>query len=644
MTDIKIFVSHRKDMDSRTINNPLYVNVVCGQTFTDLKKGKIGDNTGDNISLKSPYYSEFTVQYWAWKNQKADYFGLCHYRRYLSFAEKMYPEWNEQRVAFEPKMNQKALRKYGLLDYKAQKKEIEKYDLITSVTYECKNIPNIPKFKNVQEAFAKSPALFTSDKHINNMKDIVKNKFPQYYTSLVDELKSKRHRGFNCFIMKKELFDLMCTFQFGTLFEVEKTLNLKNRAGNSIRELGYLGEILYGAFIRWVISQKKYKVKETQIVLYLDTTKNVKQSNFKKIILKIKDKIQRIKFTPNKKMDVLLDFVQRQNAMIMSLNNSINVLNNKIENERQRNKELFFSLPRDFSDDLDSKKMQFWKSYPQATGDLRIIQEANAVLLKNFKNICDTLQCEFWLHGGSLIGGLRHKGYIPWDDDIDIAMMRDDFNKIKKYLTGKSKIYEIQDNYYIQLGCRSYRFKRKDIESNCFVDIFIYDNYSLKYGNPLIDWQNLCCQKKRLRASSVETCKELSVAPKEPTLKGFETLRKCLDNLFDMYIRYNTSDSKNSEYILWNLDNNYEDETKYAWHHGRIFEKSDIFPFKKVLYEGIEVNVPHNYEKYAFAEYGMRYLDMPNNIGQAIHYQEFFHTKDQIDLAKKIIKDGVLIG
>ena len=70
----------------------------------------------------------------------------------------------------------------------------------------------------------------------------------------------------------------------------------------------------------------------------------------------------------------------------------------------------------------------------------------------------------------------------------------------------------------------------------------------------------------------------------------------------------------------------------------------DIFPFKKVLYEGIEVNVPHNYEKYAFAEYGMRYLDMPNNMGQAIHYQEFFNTKDQIDLAKKIIEDGVLFG
>ena len=86
--DIKIFVSHRIDLDSETIDNPLYVNVRCGAVFDKRENvDMLGDDTGDNISEKRDSFCELTVMYWAWKNVKADYYGLCHYRRYLSFAE-----------------------------------------------------------------------------------------------------------------------------------------------------------------------------------------------------------------------------------------------------------------------------------------------------------------------------------------------------------------------------------------------------------------------------------------------------------------------------------------------------------------------------------------------------------------------------
>ena len=44
----------------------------------------VGDNTGDNISIKNPNYCELTGIYWYWKNKKANYVVLCHYRRYFS--------------------------------------------------------------------------------------------------------------------------------------------------------------------------------------------------------------------------------------------------------------------------------------------------------------------------------------------------------------------------------------------------------------------------------------------------------------------------------------------------------------------------------------------------------------------------------
>jgi len=222
-------------------------------------------------------------------------------------------------------------------------------------------------------------------------------------------------------------------------------------------------------------------------------------------------------------------------------------------------------------------------------------------------------------------------------------MMRDDFIKIKNYLFQNSKYYTVKNYYYQNLGCVAHRFQRKDINSHLFIDIFVYDNYSLRYEDALTDWKYLCHQKKRI----LKQIKDLEVSfrinpPSNDTLEEYPEFRKKLDILYDMYISYNASDEK-SEYILWNQDNNYENETRYAWHHGRIFKKEDIFPFKKVVFEGLECNVPANYEQYSFSEYGIRYLDTPQNLGQAMHFNAYFGEDEQIELAQKIIKEGPVV-
>ena len=61
--------------------------------------------------------------------------------------------------------------------------------------------------------------------------------------------------------------------------------------------------------------------------------------------------------------------------------------------------------------------------------ELRKLQLLELNLLQKFKQICDENNLTYYLVGGGLIGALRHGGFIPWDDDLDIDMPREDYDR-----------------------------------------------------------------------------------------------------------------------------------------------------------------------------------------------------------------------
>lgn len=133
---------------------------------------------------------------------------------------------------------------------------------------------------------------------------------------------------------------------------------------------------------------------------------------------------------------------------------------------------------------------------------LRQVQLTQLEIAKEIKRVCDSNNIRYWLDSGTLLGAVRHKGFIPWDDDLDIGMWREDYERFMSLAPQKlsSQFYlqnwETDKNYGLPFakvrkkGTIYIENKAKNSHANngIYVDIFPYDNFGDDYekqGKPI---------------------------------------------------------------------------------------------------------------------------------------------------------------
>ena len=113
-----------------------------------------------------------------------------------------------------------------------------------------------------------------------------------------------------------------------------------------------------------------------------------------------------------------------------------------------------------------NKKYDYGTSYDYGTHE---VQEELLKLLKDFHNDCIKNNIVYSLNSGTLLGAIRHNGFIPWDDDADVMMSRKDFEEFIK-LENRNENYQLFRNLWI------YRIKGIKNDSPATIDLFVVDN------------------------------------------------------------------------------------------------------------------------------------------------------------------------
>ena len=245
---------------------------------------------------------------------------------------------------------------------------------------------------------------------------------------------------------------------------------------------------------------------------------------------------------------------------------------------------------------------------------LRRQQMVMLEMVKEVDRICRKYDIPYFLYGGTLLGAIRHNGFIPWDDDLDVGLLRKDYQRLMKILPDElpeHMVLQTNDtdpNYFyffaklrdtrsfLDAGAHDRCFKYRGI----FIDIFPFDTVSLplqriklqSYAYTL--YRNGNGSESALRKIRALTWFNSHVS--FPVLRALSRLAGGKTLTYDFGIPFHI-----------------------------VYDEKDIFPLTTHDFEGLNLSVPGNSDHMLQSQFG-NYMQLPNldNVEHHVERLEFY--------------------
>lgn len=255
--------------------------------------------------------------------------------------------------------------------------------------------------------------------------------------------------------------------------------------------------------------------------------------------------------------------------------------------------------------------------------DPKTLRKAQLIMLDmliEFDAICKKHQLQYWLDSGTLLGAVRHRGFIPWDDDIDLSMPVEDYNKFLKIAESElsSEIFfqtaQTDKNFkfdYIKLRSNKasiVEFHEKDKQikyhQGVFVDIF-----------PMLTIENTEANKKQYGNTLKKIRNVSSLSLHTPNGKDDPATRATLvESLKQKHQGWGSDKCK----IIYGG----EMPDVAAW-----FDIAEVLPLTTMEFEGLSFPAPKNPDHYLDAIYSFDYRQLPPKNKRIIHAHSIGFTR-----------------
>jgi lipopolysaccharide cholinephosphotransferase len=238
--------------------------------------------------------------------------------------------------------------------------------------------------------------------------------------------------------------------------------------------------------------------------------------------------------------------------------------------------------------------------------DTRQAQQIMLEILLEIDRICKKYNITYWLDHGTLLGAVRHKGFIPWDDDLDISMLREDY---EKFLQIAPK--ELNYKFFLQTQKTDKYYKNffAKVRNNFTLYIDKAEvNKNIKYNQGIyIDIFPLnCIKKSNLKLFFYKNLIFLSKIFHNRFFKNIFITKFFVKIINSFHCKnydkcdFIVSGGENMEYII-HVPKNY------------------IFPLREVCFENYNFPVPNKYDLYLKSIFGDNYMQLPPQTKRKTH-------------------------
>ena len=257
-------------------------------------------------------------------------------------------------------------------------------------------------------------------------------------------------------------------------------------------------------------------------------------------------------------------------------------------------------------------------------------------LFKYFDDFCEKNGLKYYACAGTCLGAVRHKGFIPWDDDIDVVMSREDYEKLlslRESLNGTDYVINdiSDDGFYLPYAkfCEKkttlVEFKDKPFLLGLFIDVFPLDEASDSIECRKLFKKKITAIHRYSQGLGKGHLKRMAKA------KGFFAKAKCVMFFFfgwflkKFFLKQYFSTEKKIQQMHGNYIMYYgggygfdKELHKREWYGDGI----------RVPFEGISVIIPSDYKTYLTKMYG-DYMKLPPPEKQISHHYHYFYDFDK---------------